>query len=176
MKWMIRSGCTVLLALGTLNGHGQTNAAGADRQGSPTPGAGRFMEGMGPAFEVLTPEQRTSVAQAMQAQREKVRALETKIGEARRALLAAGLNGKFDEEMVRKRAQAVANLEAEIAVLRMESLSKVQPPLSPEQIEKIINSMPARMNPSIRGMEGQGRRRNLSESNRDENDLPSKQR
>ncbi len=133
------------------------------------------MEGMGPAFEILTPEQRASAAQAMQGQREKVRALEVRIFEARREFFAAGLNGKFDEEAVRRRAQTVANLEAEIAVLRMETLAKVQPPLSPEQIEKIKNSMPARMNPSSRGMEGPGRRRNLSDSNRDENDLPSKQ-
>jgi Spy/CpxP family protein refolding chaperone len=176
MNLIVCGACSVLLALGAVNARAQnTNAPGPDRTGPASPGGGRFFEGMGPAFEVLTPEQRASAAEAMQAQRERLRALEIKIAEARREFVAAGLSGKFDEETVRQRAQAVANLEAEIAVLRMQALARMQPPLSPDQIQKITNSMPVRMNPSLRGTNAPGRRRNLSDSTRDENDLPSKQ-
>jgi Spy/CpxP family protein refolding chaperone len=108
-----------------------------------------------------------------------MRELEIKMRSARQELLAAGLDGKFDEEAVRKQALAVANLDAEIAVLRVKAISQVQPPLSPEQIEKIKSAtpnLPGRA-AAMRGQRESGnapRRSSVLNTNRDENDLPPK--
>jgi Spy/CpxP family protein refolding chaperone len=142
--------------------------------------AGPFA-GMGPVMNVLTEEQRASLTQSIQAQREKVRELETKLRSARQELATAGLDGKFDEDSVRKQAAAVANLEADMAVLRVKAISQIQPPLSPEQIEKIKSSAPALpfRGAGLRGGQpapaNPPRRSSLMSTNRDENDLPMKQ-
>jgi Spy/CpxP family protein refolding chaperone len=161
------------------NPPGQRIGPGERRFQQPGGPAGP-MAGMGPVMSVLTEEQRGSVMQALQAQREKVRELETKMRSARQELLAAGLDGKFDEEAVRKQAMAVANLEAEMSVLRVKAISQVQPPLSPEQIEKIKSATPnlpgrAAAMRGQREQESAARRSSLLNTNRDENDLPVKQ-
>jgi Spy/CpxP family protein refolding chaperone len=160
------------------NSPGQRIGRGERRFQQPGGPAGP-LAGMGPAMSVLTEEQRASVMQAMQAQREKMRELEIKMRSARQELLAAGLDGKFDEEAVRKQAMAVANLDAEMAVLRVKAISQVQPPLSPEQIEKIKSAMPnlpgrAAAMRGQREQENAARRSSLLNTNRDENDLPPK--
>jgi Spy/CpxP family protein refolding chaperone len=152
------------------------------------PGERRFQQpggpsgplaGMGPVMSVLTEEQRASFMQALQAQREKIRELEVKLRSARQELLAAGLDGKFDEDAVRKQAMAVANLEAEMDVLRAKAISQVQPPITPDQIEKIKSAtpnLPGRA-AAMRGQRESGdvaRRSTLINTNRDENDLPVK--
>jgi Spy/CpxP family protein refolding chaperone len=137
----------------------------------PNP-AGRFAEGFGPGFMVLTDEQRSSVVQAMQVQRDQSRELEQKLREARKELFTSGLDGKFDEEAVRKHALAVATLEAEMAVLRARAFSQVQPPLSPEQIEKIKSSMPASPPAPVRPADQNPRRRILQDSTREQKGSP----
>jgi Spy/CpxP family protein refolding chaperone len=126
----------------------------------------RPLEGFAPLFNVLTDEQRASMEQVLQGQREKLREMEMKI--------RAGLNGKFDEEAVRKHASALAGFEAEMTVLRVKALSQIQPPLTPEQIERIKN-MPMGVAPGAgRPLERPGRQRILQNQNRDENNLPPK--
>jgi Spy/CpxP family protein refolding chaperone len=95
--------------------------------------------------------------------------------------LLAGMDGTFDEAAVRKQAMAVANLEAELAVLRARALSQIQPALTPEQIEKIRNAAPAGLGAragapgGARGVDRPAaRRRALSDTPRDENNLPPK--
>jgi Spy/CpxP family protein refolding chaperone len=99
--------------------------------------AGRF----GPGFErlqsVLTDDQRASLREAMQGQREKMRDLEEKIRGLRQELLLAGLTEKFDEESVRRKALAVAKLEAEMTMVRAKAFSQMRPALNPEQLEKL---------------------------------------
>lgn len=118
--------------------------AGAERQGGqPQPGvpAGRAL----PVLErVLTEEQRETLHAAMAAQRAPMRSLEAKVRAARQALMRASLNDKFDEEAVRAKALEVGKLDVELAVLRAKALSQVQPPLSMEQLEKIVNPLPPR--------------------------------
>src|SRR5450759_5186305 len=92
----------------------------------PQAGQGIFMAGLGPVGNVLTDEQRASFRQAMEAQREKLRDVETKLRAARRQLFATGLDGTFDEAAVRKQALAVASLEAEMAVIRAKAISQLQ--------------------------------------------------
>lgn len=153
----------------------------SDRPPRPPGGQAPYLAGFGPVGNVLTEEQRASMREAMEPQREQMRDLENKLREARKKLLEAGVAEKFDEEAVRKQALAVAQLEVEGTVLRARALSKVQPPLSAEQIEKIkagLSAAPARMNPRAAGrlQPDAGRHRpGVISTNRDENDLPPKQ-
>lgn len=118
--------------------------AGFDRRGDrPQPG---FQPGLTlPLLErVLTEEQRESLHAAMASQRDQMRDLEGKIRAARQALMKASLAEDFDEAAVRAKALEVGKLDAELAVLRAKALSKLQPPLSDEQIERISNPPPPR--------------------------------
>ena len=140
-------------------------------------GQGALLGGLGPVANVLTEEQRASFRRAMDAQREKSSDGELKLRDARRKLIESGLEGKFDEAAVRKLAVAVAGLEAEQAVKRAKALSQLQPPLSPEQVEKVKSSFAAqpRNLGQLQLPAGVQRRHNLTSTNRDENDLPVKQ-
>ena len=165
----------VAAAIGLTSQAQEENTAGQNPPAGrrPIPGGGRIMDGGGPVLSVLTDEQRASMEQALQAQREKMRELNLKLRDARREMLLAGLDGKFDEAAVRKQAMAVAKLEAELAVLRAKALSQIQPPLTPGQIEKIRNAAPA--GPGARAAERPAARRRMpSDPNRDANDLPPK--
>ena len=150
-----------------------------DRPAPAPAGQGFFMAGLGPVANVFTDEQRASFRQAMDGQREKMRDTETRLRDARIKLLEAGLAGKFDEAAVRRQALAVAALEAETSVIRARALSQLQPPLSPEQLEKIKSGLaaaPFRNGPrsADRPEPAAGRRHNNVSTNRDENNLPLK--
>ena len=123
---------------------------------------------------VLTPEQRDSMRGIMESEREKMRGIQEKIRDARKALMKASLAEKFDEEAVRAKALEVAKLEAEVTVIRAKAISKVQPPLSPEQIEQIINPPPMqRMEPGTGGPRPNDRQGNRPPRGpRDENNQP----
>ena len=157
----------------------QSNAPGQNRPVDRRPPAGgpaRPMDGAAPVLGVLTEEQRASFERAMQAHREQSRELNARLREARRELMLAGVDGKFDEAAVRKQALAVANLEAELAVQRARAFSQIQPPLTHEQIQRIRSATPAERGagPGARPAERPARRRILSDANRDENNLPPK--
>jgi Spy/CpxP family protein refolding chaperone len=96
---------------------------------------------------VLTEEQRESMRSIMSSQRETMRDIQEKMREARKELLKASLAEKFEEDVVRTKALAVAKLEADLTVLRAKALSQVQPPLSERQIEQIVNAPQERMQP-----------------------------
>jgi len=118
--------------------------AGVDRRGN-RPQPGFQPERAMPMLErALTGEQRESLHAAMESQRDSMRSLEGKIRDARQALLQASLAEKFDEAAVRTKALKVGKLEAKLAVLRAKAISKMQPPLSHEQIERISNPPPPR--------------------------------
>jgi len=112
------------------------------RRGQPGGPAG-FRGGAGqgqPLMEqVLTEDQRDSLRQTMESQREKMRGLQEKIREARKALMTAALADEFKDEVVKAKALEVAKLEAEVSVMRLKAFSEVQPALSKEQLEKILN-------------------------------------
>src|SRR5947207_3275149 len=80
--------------------------------------AARFIPAFGRFMEVLTDEQRTSLQEAMEGQREKVRELEGKARELRRAILEAAATQDFDESIARSKALALGKIEAELTVLR----------------------------------------------------------
>jgi Spy/CpxP family protein refolding chaperone len=165
----------LICALGTvLCASGQTQNQGGDnpsprRQFGPGP-AGRFSPGFERVLNVLTEEQRASMREAMAADREKIRDLEQKIRESRKELFELGLREKFDEAAVREKAHETAKLDADVTVLRVKAISKIRPPLSAEQIEKIKTAAGPEM--GDRQPEPPRRRRDIP---RDENGLPLKE-
>ena len=132
---------------------------------------------------VLTPEQREFVRKSNEENREKTRDLEEKVRAARRAVLDATLDKKFDEAALRQKLEAAAKLDIDLMVIRAKAFSKVEPPLSDEQIERIKNQPAGDM---MRQRLGQGangpganrdqvRPRPPGDGPRDGNDLPVKQ-
>jgi Spy/CpxP family protein refolding chaperone len=157
-----------------ISAFGQSQNQGSDnasprRQFGARAGAGRFSPGFERVLSVLTEEQRTSMREAMAADREKIRELEGKIRDSRKELFELGLREKFDEAAVREKAAAVANLDAEMTVLRVKAISKIRPPLTAEQIDKIKSADPG--NPDSQP-DPPRRRRDIP---RDENGLPLKE-
>ena len=119
---------------------GQPGLQSGNQQGGP---------GMNLMERVLTEDQRDSMRQSMEANREKNRAAMEKIREARKALNKAAFEAEFNESVVRAKALEVAKLEAEVTVMRLKALSEVQPALSQEQLDKIMN--PPQMQPQQGG-------------------------
>jgi Spy/CpxP family protein refolding chaperone len=162
IKFMVSQAAFVMAAVIALN-TGAVALAQPDPDGPPfrrpPPGQERREERQQPGYQperglamlgrVLTEEQRETLREAMQSQRDKMRGIEEKIREAHKELLKASLAEDFNEDVVREKALQVAKLDAELSVLRARALSKVQPPLSGEQIEKILNPPVPR-----RGMDG----------------------
>jgi len=99
-----------------------------------------------------------------------MRELEEKLRDSRRALYQTGLLDKFDEEMVRQKAKVVAELDAEITVLRLKMLSQVKPPLSAEQLQKLSAPAPGGQS------QDESPRRRRSDFQRDEHGLPPRDR
>lgn len=54
--------------------------------------------------------------------------------------MKATLAEKFDEPVVREKAEAVAKIQAEMTLLRAKALAKVAPTLKPEQKDTLENS------------------------------------
>lgn len=153
-------------------------------QGGQQPGMMGGAPGIGRIMMVLTPEQRESLRTANEADREKTRALEEKARDARNAVLSATLDKNFKEKTVRQKLEAAAKLETELTLIRARTFSKVHPPLSDEQIEKIKNPPPMGDmirqrqgqgpdgSPGERSLRGPGRPRPRGDGPRDVNDLP----
>lgn len=94
--------------------------------------------------QVLTETQRDSVRQSMETKRETLRELQEKIRAARKTLMTAAFAEDYQEENVRAKALEVARLEADLTVIRLKAIAEVQPALSKEQLEKIMNPQPPR--------------------------------
>jgi Spy/CpxP family protein refolding chaperone len=140
------------------------------RPGNRPPGGDLgFAPGLERIFRVLTEEQRASLKEAMDAERERLRELAEKTREARKALFESGLE-KFDETSVREKAMTAARLEAEMTVIRVKAFSKMRPPLSAEQLQKLSNL------PAPEGGEPQPGARRRPDVPRDEHGLPLKDR
>ena len=122
---------------------------------------------------VFTPEQRASYQLAFRAERGRMLELEAKLRAARHEMDVASVIGKFDENAIREKALAAARIEAEMAVIRAKCVSKVQPPLSPEQILKIKSAGGAPTNATP--LERPARSESAPATNRDANGLPPKQ-
>ena len=91
---------------------------------------------------MLTEKQHISLREAMEAQRDQMRDFEEKLRDARKEMVQARFVQKFDEDALRQKALEAGRLDAELTVLRAKALSKMKPPLSPDQIEKLKNPPP----------------------------------
>jgi Spy/CpxP family protein refolding chaperone len=157
-----------------ISSFGQTQNEGSEkapqRRQFGQGGAARFSPGFERVLSVLTEEQRASMREAMAEDREKIRELEGKIRDVRRELFELGVREKFDEAAVREKATAAAKLDAEMTVLRVKAISRIRPPLTSEQKEKIRSSSVGEM--GERRTEAPRRRHDIP---RDENGLPLKE-
>jgi Spy/CpxP family protein refolding chaperone len=128
--------------------------------GRPQPGmmAGRMGGGAAGGLErvgaVLTPEQRESIRGLLAENREKAAGIETKLRDARAAVLETALEKNFNEDALRQKLEAVSKLEVELTLLRAKAFAQIEPPLSAEQIERIKNPPP--MRPAARERFGPG--------------------
>ncbi|HEY1786589.1 MAG TPA: periplasmic heavy metal sensor [Verrucomicrobiae bacterium] len=114
----------------------------ASAQQDPGNGAGeRFFPMLG---RVLTPGQRQSVLQILAPERGQIRPLEEKLRASRVGMLNQVAGGKFDENLAHQYAAQSAAAEAELGVIFARALSKMQPPLSAEQVAQLKNFDPGR--------------------------------
>jgi Spy/CpxP family protein refolding chaperone len=152
------------------------NEARHNQPGGPGGFRGGPNQGQPLMEQVLTEDQRDSLRQTMESQREKMRGLQEKIREARKALMTAALANEFKDDVVKAKALEVAKLEAEVSVLRLKAFSEVQPALSKEQLEKILNPpQPQGMGPDGGGNRPPNRTGNRPQRNADGEPLPPPQ-
>lgn len=83
---------------------------------------------------VLTAEQRARYRAAVEASRGRLQELDARLQIVRHELDEAILAERLDENLVREKAAAIAQLEGEKAVLRARALAVIRPSLTPEQL------------------------------------------
>jgi Spy/CpxP family protein refolding chaperone len=158
----------------------QTNAPARSFQRAQ--GANGFNGGQGVAgfaiggpVGVLNDQQRASYESIMNGQRGRLAELQAKLRAARQDLLITSVDQKFDENIIRQKALVIARIDAEMMVLRVKVFSQVQPPLTPEQIEKIKAGEPGAIHPvGQQPLERAPRHQALAGTNSDDNGLPPK--
>jgi len=101
---------------------------------------GGFQGRGGGGFAMLDEQQRTLLREALQKEQDALRALEEKLRAAQKELMQAVLAEKYDEAVVRQKAEAAARIEVEMTLLRARALATVAPTLKTEQKETLINS------------------------------------
>ena len=133
------------------------------------PGPG---DGIERVFAVLTPEQRESMRKLLADSREGIHALEEQLRTARQDAFTATLGTNYDETVVRQKLEAAAQIEVQLNLIRARAVSKLQPPLSAEQIEQLKS--PAEPRHLIRGPQSPAKTPapRPPAGLRDENDLP----
>ena len=130
---------------------------------------------LGGPVGVLTDPQRASYETALTNERGRMLELQAKLRAARQDFLVTSLDQKFDENVLRQKAFVAARFEAEMAVIRAKAMSQVQPPLTPEQIEKIKAGQPGPVRPLGRQqIERPVQRQPPTGTNQDVNGLPPK--
>ncbi len=97
---------------------------------------------------LLTDDQRKSLQQIMESERGQIRPLEEKIRASRQALLGQIAGGNFDETLANQYAGESAKAEADLMVIMAKALSKMQPPLSAQQIAQLKDFQPGRFKAS----------------------------
>ena len=124
-----------------------TNAAGRRDRGNRGPGGGGNQEtsfqrgGRGNIGGWGLDEKQTELLrEAMAGDVEEVRKLDEKLRTAQRELVQAVVAQKYDEKIVREKAEAVAKLQTDLTMLRAKQLATVAPTLNPEQREQWENS------------------------------------
>ena len=130
---------------------------------------------LGGPVAVLTEQQWASYMAAMKNEHARLAELQAKVLAARQDMLVASVTGKFDENVIREKALAAARIEAEMAVIRAKVFSQVQPPLTPEQVERVKAGRPGQIHPmGQRQFERPAQNASAGGTNQDANGLPPK--
>jgi Spy/CpxP family protein refolding chaperone len=140
----------------------EPNAAGRRERGNRGPGGGGNQDanaqrgGRGNfAGWGLDDKQSELLREAMQADNEEIRKLDEKLRAAQKELVQAVIAEKYDEKIVREKAEAVAKIQTEITMLRAKQIATVVPTLKPEQRDQWENS-PIALGLLMRGGGGLG--------------------
>ena len=86
---------------------------------------------------VLTEEQRATLRQETEANRDKSRELEEKLRIVQRELREASIAEKPDPQVLEEKSKQLGELEGQRALLRAKMLAKIAPSLTPAQRERI---------------------------------------
>jgi Spy/CpxP family protein refolding chaperone len=156
---------------------GETNAPATPAHPAPTPQSAETTGiAIGGPVGTLTEQQLASYEKAWSSQRGRLAELQNQLRLARQDLLATSLDEKFNESVIHEKALAVAKIDAEMIVLRVRVFSQVQPPLTPEQKEKIKAGQQGPIHPLNRpAIERPPRRESAAGTNHDDSGLPPKQ-
>jgi hypothetical protein len=127
-----------------------TPAAGAVRAGNTrattaataatTQRAARTNRNANVTVNNLSNDQLLLLQQATQKDADKIRALQDKLQAARIEFLDTSLAIDYEEKAIREKAEAVANLELEIALLRCSAIHSVTVDLTPEEKQQLQQS------------------------------------
>jgi len=112
---------------------GRNNAGGPGGPGGPGGGGGMGMMG-------LDDQQRELYREATQKHSDELRKLDERLRAAQKELVQAVLAEKYDDQVVREKAEGVAKIQVEITTLRAKAFSVVAPTLKPEQRDQLENS------------------------------------
>jgi Spy/CpxP family protein refolding chaperone len=97
-------------------------------------------------MSVLTEEQHASyekALQALEAQRGNLAELTAKYQAAMRDAKNAPFSGPFDENLIRQKYLAAAEINIDIMMIQLKAFSQIQPPLTPAQLAKFKTGGPA---------------------------------
>ena len=114
-------------------------------QGGNLPGGGANMNGgrgnfAGGGGINLDDKQRELLREAMQQDNDEIRKLAEKLRAAQKELMQAVLAEKYDEKLVREKAEAVARIQTDMTLLRARAVATLAPTLKPEQREQLETS------------------------------------
>jgi len=122
---------------------GRNNAGGPGGPGGPGGGGngpGPRGGGGGMGMMGLDDQQRELYREATQKHSDELGKLDEKLRAAQKELVQAVLAEKYDDQVVREKAEGVAKIQVEITTLRAKAFSVVAPTLKPEQRDQLENS------------------------------------
>jgi len=88
----------------------------------------------------LDDKQRELLRAAFESQQDQLNKLDEQLRVAQKELLTVVLAEKYDETVVRQKAEVVAKLQTEQTLLRAKAFNKLAPTLTPEQRDRIAGS------------------------------------
>jgi len=117
------------------------------------PGGGGGMRGMG---GVLTQEQRTKMRETMQSSQTEMTQLNEKLAAAQKEAVKVALAKDASEQALRAKIEAVAKIQADIAVLRFKGVKAIAPTITDEQKTQMDSQPGMGYNMLFGGLGGMG--------------------
>jgi len=128
----INKNLTALAVIGCLTAFALTTANAQDQR---QPGArGGPRGGFG-----LDEQQMQTFRDAVGKERDALQKLDEKLREAQKELLKVVVADKFDEKVVKEKAEAVAKIQTEMLMIRAKALSTVAPTLKDDQKTQLVD-------------------------------------